>query len=429
MANIFVLALDQENRTRLEELPHGHRFHGVLEPERLVGSGAGDLDLPALLAQAEDQLSAAPEAVDAIIGFWDFPVSSMVPMLCRPRGLPGAPLEAVAKCEHKYWCRIEQQKVIDELPHFGLVPLERSGEHDELPDGLDFPVWLKPVKSASSDLAFRVGDQEQLDAAMEELRAGVGKLGEPFQHVLDQLDLPDEIERVGGSAALVEEAVGGVQLTVEGYEHAGKLHIYGIIDSDTYPDSPSFRRYLYPSQLPDSVQQRLIDSTTEVIRQLGLTNSTFNVEYFWDSTTDRLALLEVNPRHSQSHAWMFEQVDGVANHEVVVRLALGQAPDLPDDRGSWAVAAKYFLRHFTDGVVTRCPSAADVERIENTIPGVEVEVVVDEGQWLHDLPHQDSYSFELALIHVGADDVDDLEAKYQRCCEELAFEIEEEAEK
>lgn len=426
MLNIFVLALDQENREVLEELDHpDHQFLGLLEPDRLVGAGAEDLDLPALISQAEEQLSAAPGAVDAIIGFWDFPVSCMVPMMCGPRGLPSAPLEAVAKCEHKYWSRIEQQKVIDELPNFGLVPLERAGEHDELPAGLDFPVWLKPVKSASSDLAFHVADQGQLDACMEEIRAGVDRLGEPFQHVLDQLDLPEEIERVGGSAALAEESVSGAQLTVEGFEDAGRLHIYGIIDADTYADSPSFRRYVYPSQLPAGVQDRLVDSTTKVIRQLGLTNSTFNIEYFWDSATDRLALLEVNPRHSQQHAWLFEQVDGVANHEVVVQLGLGQSPELISRRGPWAVAARYFLRHFTDGVVTRCPTTADVERIEATIPGVTVELVAEEGQRLEDLSQQDSYSFELALVHVGARDIDDLEEKYRQCREGLVFEIDE----
>lgn len=429
MPNIFVVALDPENRALLEQLPHAdYRFHPLLDPERLVGSGAEDLDLEALLAQAEEQLFASSGTVDAIVGFWDFPVTSMVPMLCRSRGLPSAPLEAVAKCEHKYWSRIEQQKVIDDIPGFGLVPLERSGEHDELPPGLDFPVWLKPVKSASSDLAFHVVDQDQLDDRMEELRAGVDRLGEPFQHVLDQLDLPEEIARVGGSAALVEESVGGMQLTVEGYEHGDTVHVYGVIDSETYPDSPSFRRYLYPSQLPEGVQDRLVRGTTKVIEQLGLTSSTFNIEFFWDSATDRLALLEVNPRHSQQHARMFEQVDGVSNHEVIVRLGLGQAPDLPGGRGPWDVAARYFLRHFTDGVVTRCPTAADVERIEETIPGVSVELVAEEGQRLSDLPLQDSYSFELAVVHVAADDVDDLEVKYQRCCEELAFEIEEEPE-
>lgn len=427
MPDIFVLGLDQENRARLEETPHhDYRFHALLDPERLIGSDAANLDLPKLLADAEAELSASPHSVDAIIGFWDFPVSSMVPMLCRSHGLPSAPLESVVKCEHKYWSRTEQEKVTEDLPGFGLVPLEREAEHDELPEGVSFPVWLKPVKSASSDLAFRVTDQEQLDEAMEELRAGVDRMGEPFQYVLDQLDLPDEINQVGGSAALVEEAVGGAQLTVEGFEHAGDVHIYGVVDSHTYDDSPSFLRYLYPSHRSASVRERLNESSTKVISQLGLTNSTFNVEYFWDSATDRLSILEVNPRHSQSHAWMFEQVDGVANHEVAVRLALGLAPDLPHKRGRWAVAAKYFLRHFTDGVVTRAPSPDDVDRIEETIPGVTVDVVVEEGQWLHDLPQQDSYSFELALIHVAAVDLEDLENKYRRCCDALAFDIDEE---
>ena len=70
-------------------------------------------------------------------------------------GLRWASLESVVKCEHKYWSRLEQRRVIDEYPRFGLVDLD---DDPTLPDGLRYPVWLKPVKSASSALAYRVED-------------------------------------------------------------------------------------------------------------------------------------------------------------------------------------------------------------------------------------------------------------------------------
>lgn len=203
------------------------------------------------------------------------------------------------------------------------------------------------------------------------------------------------------------------------------MHVHGIIDSLTYPDSPSFLRYQYPSRLPQDVQQRLTDSAARVIEGFGLTNSTFNIEYFWDADTDRLSLLEVNPRHSQSHAWLFQQVDGVANHQLMLRLALGQPAALPDHKGPHAVAGKYFLRHFTDGLVTHAPTPERVAAVERDLTGVHVQPVAREGQRLSDLPQQDSYSFELAEINIGAETEHELEQKYEQCVERLGYAVDE----
>jgi biotin carboxylase len=423
MTDVFVLGLDDDNLAILERLPHDVRYHRLLEPERLVG--AEDLDFGALLDEAEQQLDSFPGRVDAIVGYWDFPVSSMVPILCQRRALPAASLESVVKCEHKYWSRLEQQKVIEDHPAFGIVDLDQPEHRDELPEGMDFPVWVKPVKSASSALAFHVRDGTEFRDALHQIREGVDTMGKPFEFVLDQIDLPDEIATIGSGAALVEDAVSGRQATLEGYEYGGEVTTYGVIDSLTYPDTPSFLRYEYPSQLPGPVQERMRDAAEKVIRQVGYTSAAFNIEFFWDDARGRLDLLEVNPRHSQSHAWLFEQVDGRANHEVMLDLALGSRPRLESGAGPFETAAKWYLRRFDDGVVRRTPSAAEVQRVEDELGGVRVDIVAEEGVRLSELRLQDSYSFELAQIYVAGRDRQDLEDKYARCVEMLAFEVDE----
>ncbi|MQA10162.1 MAG: ATP-grasp domain-containing protein [Pseudonocardiaceae bacterium] len=418
--NIFVLGLDEQNLRTLGELPHlaDYRFYPLLSIDELQSGDA--VPLRELLDKAIAQLESFPGSVDAIVGYWDFPVSSMVPMLCARFGLRSADLEAVVKCEHKYWSRVEQHKVIDEHPRFGLVDLEHNGG---LPEHLDFPVWLKPVKSASSELAFKVTDQAELDNATTEIREGIGRLGKPFEFVLEQLDLPHEIAEIGGQACLAEQAVGGVQLTVEGYVFGGRVQAYGVVDSVNYPDSTSFLRYQYPSSLPESVTTRAIELSERVIRQIGLDNSAFNIEFFWDSDTDRINLLEVNPRHSQSHAMLFEYVDGVPNHQCMVRLALGRDPELPRRAGEYGCAAKWFLRRFTDGVVRRIPTDGEIAHAEREVPGATVRVVPAEGKRLSEMVGQDAYSYELADIFIGASDETELIRKYERCVELLPFEF------
>ncbi|MGY1841789.1 MULTISPECIES: ATP-grasp domain-containing protein [unclassified Modestobacter] len=423
-ANVFVLGMDDLNAEILDDLPeHRYRFHGLLTKEELIG--VEDIDLPAMLDRAQTHLEAFDGPIDAIIGYWDFPVSSMVPILCRRYGVPGPSLEAVTKCEHKYWSRLEQRKAIDEVPGFALVDVDGPAR---LPAELSYPVWLKPVKSVSSEMAFRVADDDQLAGALAEIREGIGKYAEPFEFVLDQLDeLPSGIAEVGARVCLAEEAAVGRQVTVEGYRTAGRSHVYGIVDSLHYPGTSSFLRYQYPSQLPAEVQRRMATLSERVIDQIGLEQMTFNIEYFWDPETGHIRLLEVNPRHSQSHARLFEHVDGISNHELLVELALGQEPAEPHGDGAYGIAGKCFLRAFDDALVTRAPSPEDVARVEREVDGVTVEVVAEQGHRLSELAQQDSYSYELARLFIGAEDEAELEAKYDQCVRMLPFEFEEAA--
>lgn len=187
-------------------------FHQLLTFDELQ---TGTLSIPGLLEKAQEQLDAFEGSIDAIVGFLDFPASVMVPILCERYGLTSASPEAAVKCEHKYWSRLEQQKVIDEHPAFDLLDLDQ--EHAVLPSHVSYPVWIKPVISHSSQGAHYVENDAQLQAALGEERGDVDRLGGPFDDIRTLLELPEEIAAVGGRACLVEEAVTGDQFTVEGF--------------------------------------------------------------------------------------------------------------------------------------------------------------------------------------------------------------------
>ncbi|MFJ9780094.1 acetyl-CoA carboxylase biotin carboxylase subunit family protein [Amycolatopsis sp. NPDC101161] len=420
--NIFVVGLDEENQRVLQRLPWAgtYEFHGLLTPEELQH---GEIDFEALLKTAQHQLDAFDGDIAAIVTYWDFPAATLVPILCARYGLPSLSLEAVLKCEHKYWSRLEQREVIDELPNFGVVDLD--DEHPAPPRGVNFPMWLKPVKSFSSELAFKAGDEAEFADAVAEIRAGVGRVGEPFGYVLDQVRLPPEIARVGGSACLAEEALHGAQAAVEGYVYHGEVVVYGALDSINYPDSSSFLRHQYPSQLGEEPVRRMREVAERVMRQIGYDNGTFSIEFFCDPESGQVALLEINPRHSQSHAELFEFVDGVANHEIMVRLGLGQDPGRRPSRGKYQIAAKWYLRRFEDAVVTRVPTREEVAAIEDRIEGTQIAIVPKAGQRLSELPEQDSYSFELAQLFVAAHTEHEMTQKYQACVDALRFEFDE----
>ncbi|WP_410673987.1 acetyl-CoA carboxylase biotin carboxylase subunit family protein [Amycolatopsis sp. cmx-4-68] len=421
-ANIFVIGLDEENLRVLNRLPWAgtYRFHGLLSPEELQH---GEIDFEALLKTAQHELDAFDGDVGAIVSYWDFPAASLVPILCARYGLPSVSLEAVLKCEHKFWSRLEQRKVIDELPAFGVVDLD--DEKPVPPDGVEFPMWLKPVKSFSSELAFKAENEREFADAVAEIRAGVGRVGEPFGYVLQQVELPPEIAEVGGAACLAEEALHGVQAAIEGYVYHGEVVVYGALDSINYTGSSSFLRHQYPSQLGEEPVRRMREVAERVMKQIGYDNATFSIEFFCDPESGQVALLEINPRHSQSHAELFEFVDGVANHEIMVRLGLGQDPGRRPTKGKYEIAAKWYLRRFEDGVVTRVPTPEEIAAVQERIDGTQVEIIPEVGQRLSDLPEQDSYSFELAHLFVAGHTEDEMVQKYEACVAALPFEFDE----
>ncbi|GAB2714411.1 ATP-grasp domain-containing protein [Nocardia thraciensis] len=419
--DIFVIALDESNLRTLEQIPGAGklRYHPLLSVEECQ---EGEIPVEDLLHKAQGILDAFDGDIGAIVGYWDFPVTALVPMLCKPLGLPSTELEAVVKCEHKYWSRLEQSKVLDDLPRFGIVDLE--GE-PRLPSGMEFPVWLKPVKSFSSELAFHVHDDGEFHEAVDRIREGVARVGRPFEFILDQIQLPREIAEVGGQACLAEETLAGVQAATEGYVHQGKVVLNGALDSVNYPDTACFLRHQYPSQLPPDTVARMFDISERIITQMGLNNSMFSIEFFCDPDSGRVSVLEINARHSQSHAELFAAVDGIPNHHCMIRLGLGLDPALPRGQGRYKIAAKWYYRKFSDARVTRVPTGDEIDRLEREIPGVTIDVVPAEGIRLSGLPAQDSYSYELADIFIGADSESEMRRKFDRCVESLHFEFDE----
>lgn len=417
--NVFVLGSDEHNLAILAGMPAAVEcdFHPLLSFDDIYGD---QIRFGDVLEAAIRQLDAVAGSIDAIIGFWDFPVTSILPLLRKRYRLPTASLESVVACEHKYWSRLIQQQVINEYPAFGLVDPERDTTP---PDGVSYPMWLKPVKSFSSELAFGVADDEAFRGAVAKIRDGIGWVGEPFDALLEHVQLPPEIAAVGGQMCLAEEAITGKQLTVEGYSFRGEVVLYGVVDSVQCDNSPSFLRYQYPSSLPEHVIERVYDISRRVIAASGLDQQTFNIEYFWDPGTDAIGLLEINPRHSQSHAELFAKVDGTANHEVMLNLALGRDPEFARGQGPYSVAAKWFIRRFTDGVVRHVPTVEEIEAVQHIVSGTTVELSVRAGDRLSQLHRQDSYSYALANAYIGAADAAELATKYEQVVAALPLEV------
>lgn len=420
--NIFVLGTDDFNLIKLKSLRNASEFefHKLLDYSEIRGTD--EYDIIDLLSRVEKRLYDFEGRVDGIIGYFDFPVTNMRPILCEQYGLPCASLTSVMKCEHKFWSRLEQQAVIPEhIPAFDTF--DPFDDHALEKLRVSYPFWVKPVKSFRSYLGFRINNEEDWNHALPIIREGITSIAEPFDYLMNYLDAPEAITRVGGAYCLAEDIIYGKQCTLEGYVHQGEVHTYGVVDSVRESNNSSFSRYEYPSTLPYRIQDRLADISKKIIQYIGYDHSTFNIEFFYHEPEDQIWLLEINPRMSQSHSDLFQKVDGESNHSIMIDLAIGKNPDFPHRQGPFGHAAKFMLRHFEDGIVTRTPTDEDIQAVAHSYPGTLVEVFVEEGTRLSELLNQDSYSYEIADIYIGSSTQKDLLSAYQHVLEMLRFEI------
>ncbi|SCZ52844.1 ATP-grasp domain-containing protein [Thiohalomonas denitrificans] len=421
--NIFIVGLDDFHRKLLKTIRNSeqYRFHGLLDYEQVVLPAHYPID--DMIAAGKEQLDRFDGRVDAIIGHWDFPTTTLLPVFREHCGLDGPSLGGVLIAEHKYWSRLRERQVVpDCTPRFEAVDPFADDAAERI--GLEFPFWLKPVIAFSSVLAFYISSHADLEFALARTRERIGGFGEPFGRLLSMAHMPADIPvEIDGYHCIAEQPIGGEQCTAEGYIQKGVPHVYGIVDSFREPNLSSFSRYQLPSRLPQEVQRRIIDYTKRLVPNLDIDNTPFNVEYFWDTTTDRLWLLELNTRISKSHSPMFVDITGASNHEVAVEVALGIEPQYPRREGCCATAAKFMLRHFHDALVTRVPTERELEELEEAFPGTSIEIAVKQGTRLSEMPGQEPYSYEVAVVFMGAPDTRTLLQEYEQLKARLPLEF------
>jgi biotin carboxylase len=420
--NVFVLGFDEQHRADLNAIPDADRFRffPLLHADELVYQEHYDID--AKLDEARRILRESGVSPDAIICHWDFPAASMHAILCAEIGLPGPSLEASLRCSHKYWSRLEQRAAVPEsTPQFcAFDPF-----HEDALAGIsvDFPFWIKPVKGYGSTLGYRISDASQFQAAMAEVRQKIDRLGKGIDAILHHVHLPAEVARVRGNWMIAEAFLQGYEFAPEGYVQNGEYHSHGMVDMVRARNHKSFLRYEYPSRAPNRIQQRANELASRLLAHLGFDNACFNMEFFWDQESDRLWIIEINPRISQSHSNLFEKVDGMSNHEVAVHVALGDRPHFEHGAGKYEHAAKYLFRRFekADAVATRVPGPEDLARLSRAQPDTQVTIKLEEGMRLSELLDEDAYSYVLAELMIGADSVHELNRKYEEATRLLPF--------
>jgi hypothetical protein len=339
-------------------------------------------------------------------------------LLAERMGWAGTPVRAVLACQHKLHARRVLEEVAPEAnTGFALMP---ACYGEPIPEGLTYPVFVKPVKAAFSVLARTVLSHEELQAMTRfgwwELWV-IRHLVEPFERIARER-LPE-----AGSAhrLLLERPAHGLQYNLDGYVFGGELRPVGVVQSDMYPGTQCFRRFVYPCGLPDAARARAIEVARRFFAAVGFEHGLFNMEFFFDADSGKLTVIEFNPRLASQFSDLYLRVDGIDLHRVALELAHGRDPALlPCTQPRDGIAASFVYRCFDPMARPAMPSAAMQRDVRLRFPDAVLFCFPKTaGQIARDFKWLSSYRY--GILHLGGRDAADLAARCAAASELLGW--------
>ncbi|MFD6323165.1 ATP-grasp domain-containing protein [Streptomyces sp. NPDC058442] len=239
-------------------------------------------------------------------------------LLADAIGAPTPGLRATRACRSKYLQRWY-------LPEFGPdVTIVPAGQREGVdPEGLRYPVVLKPAGRHSSSGVQTVGTPDRLSTLLTEY---------PAHETL-----------------LIEDRVSGQEYSVESLVQAGRPVFTGVTRKDTTDvRSSSFVElsHTVPGDRPEH-EGVLLDSQARMLAALDFRDGVAHAEWRIDAD-GRPVLMEVAARTpGDGLCVLYELATGASLEQQIIRIALGEPADYPAPR---RVARQVYLEH-TPGVL------------------------------------------------------------------------------
>ena len=338
-------------------------------------------------------------------------------MLAEKMGWPGTPPAAVVACQHKLYAR---QVLLQVCPEASISFQRMPAAYGEpVPDGLNYPTFVKPVKAAFSVLAKVVQSQEELH---QFTRFGayelwvIKRLVEPFERITKKL-----LPQAGTAHSMILETPASAptaqQYSLDGIAFKGDIKPLGVVDSIMYPGTQAFMRFDYPSRLPQNIQDRALDVATKFLTAIGYCHGLFNMEFFYDTETDKLTVIEFNPRMASQFADLYLRVDGVDLYAMALEMAHGRDPWLLPNTAPCAIVATSAVYRVFDSAqptlqqsIPAMPTDAQLLNLKQQFPDLLLfSFPKTGGSTARDFKWLGSYRY--GILHLGAQSEADLQSR------------------
>ena len=291
-------------------------------------------------------------------------------MIAERLGLAGPNVAAVLACQHKLYARrVLQQVCPQESLRFTAVDARLN---ESPPESLGLPVYLKPVRATFSMLARGIDGPMAWRDYFANVSADswlMRRLLAPFEQAIAR-HLPE----AGPSLRfLAEEPVWHPQYNLDGYRDQSGIHLLGVVDAVSYPGTQAFQRWEFPSRLPQTVIARALAVAQRFLAAVGFGQGFFNMEFFYDKVSDRISVIEFNPRLSSQFGDLYRGVLGLNPHAMALAIALGRTgSSVPRQPPTGKVGASLVWRAFArDELPPRSPKGA-IAALSREFPGAQL---------------------------------------------------------
>jgi hypothetical protein len=206
----------------------------------------------------------------------------------------------------------------------------------------------------------------------------------------------------------------GAQYNLDGYVFDGAVHLIGVVDAVHYPGTQAFMRFEFPGSLSEALQLRALDVAQQFLRKVGFTHGLFNMEFFYDAASDRLGVIEFNPRMASQFSDLYLRVLGIDLHHLSLALAHNIDPaSLPRLKPSAGAAASFVYRSFEPGVQVVQPTPAQKSALHAAFADALLfcfakgaSEIARDFKWLG--------SYRYGIVHLAAEDAHQLRLDCER---------------
>ncbi|MFD7556373.1 ATP-grasp domain-containing protein [Streptomyces sp. NPDC059835] len=349
----------------LRSAPEGEGPHPLLTARNVITADTNDT--AALLARIEGLHGVL--GFDGVVSSCDYYLPA-VAHTARRLGLPGPAPEAVEAACRKDLTRRALAAADVPGPRFAIC--EGAGEAAAAARGIGYPLVVKPVDLCAGMLVRAVRDEHELERACQALAEfPVNARGQDRAPVI-----------------LLEELLGGPEVSVETVSFGGSTHVVGVTDK-SIGGAPAFIEtgHMFPAGIDGALASEAAETALRAVEALGLDQVVCHTEL--KLTPDGPRLVEVNPRPAGNRITeLVRHVSGVDLAAACVDVALGRTPDLAPRTTGVRSAAVAFLLPDTTGTLTGIDGAqalrARPEVLELTLaePGRTVRTATSNNEYL-----------------------------------------------
>jgi len=278
--------------------------------------------------------------IDAVMTDQTDYAMNVVAAVAQELYLPGPSTQVARNCTNKRLMRELTSKAGVMNPRYYIAASFKEAHDSALKIG--FPLVIKPTDNQGSRGVFKIDNSESFEKLF-----------------------PESIKFSREGLALIEEYIGGTEVTAEGFVADGELHVLAVSAKKHTPPPRIIAVNLeFPPPFPPRIMESIRKAASETARALGMSNGSFHGEFIVNQKGVYLVEAAHRGGGSGTSSHIVPAVSGVNILDKLVRVSLGHQVSIKPTKNNACILQ--FLE-FQPGPVTNIRGLEDARRINGIL--------------------------------------------------------------